>query len=712
MALPADTPQTALVIDDDPAIRLLATRTLEASGVRVVSFADGENGLVACQRQMPDIVLVDVLMPGIDGYEFTRALRASGRGRSIPILMLTGLDDIDSINRAYEAGATDFISKPINWAILGHRIRYILRAADAFADALENQALLASAQRVARLGSWRWNLENGKSQWSEETYRILGYEPGQVEPTVESLLARIHPEDRSDMESSIAALRQSGRAEENTRRILLGRDEVRYVRVHTYGAMDENGVPVHAFGAIQDVTDSKLAQERINALAFFDPLTGLPNRHQFRDHLTSALHEAKSGLRRVAVLSLDLDQFKRINDTFGHAFGDQFLTVVADRLRVTLRSCGASRLVTRRNEPILARLGGDEFCILLRDPVQVESASAVARSILDGLRAPLEVEGRELFVTTSVGIAVHPEAGRDADTLMKNADAAMYFAKNQGRNNFQFYGKDMNARALERLALESSLRKAIERQEFELHYQPKLDIRHGRIVGVEALIRWHHPDMGYVAPDNFIPLAEDLGLIVSIGQWVLREAAAQTHRWHLAGLNHLRVAVNIASSQFHQSGFAQYVEDVLRQTQLPPDCLELEVTESILMNDQASTLATLADLKAMGVRLSIDDFGTGYSSLSYLRRFPVDSLKVDKSFIKDTPLMGDDAAITSAILAMAHSLRLEVVAEGVETAEQLEFLRQRKCEYIQGFLISRALPARDIPALIAQEDVRFASTAA
>ena len=695
-----NTPPLALVVDDDPTIRLIATRTLEVSGLRVVSAKTGEDGVDLFEREHPDVVLMDVMMPGIDGYEAVRRLRTSASGRHVPVLMLTGLDDLESINRAYEAGATDFISKPINWGVLGHRVRYILRAAEAFASMIENQALLASAQRVARLGSWRWDLVSNRMQWSEEAFRILGYEPGEVAATLEAMLARVHPDDAEELRDTLDSLRAAGGGREAMHRMLLADGSVRYVRFHSDVMLSESGEPLQAFGAIQDVTEHKAAEERIHELAYFDRLTRLPNRHWFVENVEAALQQAQRSGRLVAVLTLDLDQFKRINDTLGHSVGDQLLAAVAERLRSAIVHRSPTGRASATEEIGLARVGGDEFCVLLTRMAQFQDAARVAEEILDSLRRPVEVGGRELFITASIGIAMYPLDGEDADALLKNADAAMYFAKSQGRNNYQFYGKEMNSRAMERLALESRLRRAIQRGEFELYYQPKIDLRTNEVAGAEALIRWRHPELGMVPPMQFIPIAEDSGLIIPIGEWVLHQAAAQLRKWQLDGVPITHVAVNIASPHFQQAEFTEHVASVLRETGLPPQGLELEVTESMLMDDQRGTLATLTQLKAMGLRLAIDDFGTGYSSLSYLKRFPVDALKVDRSFVKDTPQADDDSAITSAIIAMAHSLRLEVVAEGVETPEQLEFLRGRGCEYIQGFLVSRPLPPAEFEKFI------------
>jgi diguanylate cyclase (GGDEF)-like protein/PAS domain S-box-containing protein len=691
----------ALIIDDDPTIRLIASRTLTASGLRVVVANDAEQGLDTFHREQPDVVLMDVMMPGMDGYTAVEHLRASPGGHHVPVLMLTGLDDLESINRAYEAGATDFISKPINWGVLGHRVRYILRAAEAFESLVENQVLFAAAQSVAHLGSWRWDFSDETARWSDETFRIFGYEPHEIQPELRALMQRIHRDDKAAIAAGIVGLRRHGAPMDMTSRLVLPDGSLRYIHVNAEVVRNDGGLPVQAFGVIQDITENKTAEERIQRLASYDRLTQLPNRQHFIERVDQALAQARAACKMLAVLSLDLDQFKRINDTLGHTVGDLLLVAVTQRLRDTVRSRDAvTRIGGLPDDTNLARLGGDEFCVLVTDIGQFQDAAKVARRIIAALQRPLDVDGRELFVTASVGIALYPLDGDGAHMLIKNADAAMYFAKNQGRNNYQFYSKEMNSRALERLAIESKLRRSIERGEFELHYQPKLDLRTNRITGVEALVRWRHPEMGLVPPLDFIPIAEESGLIIPIGEWVLQEAARQTRAWHVEGLPPINVAINIASPHFQQPGFLEHIAQVLKSTGLDARFLELEVTESMLMDDRTATLATLTALKAMGLKVSIDDFGTGYSSLAYLKRFPVNALKVDRSFVKDMPEADDDAAITSAIIAMAHSLRLEVIAEGVETPAQLAFLRERGCDYAQGYLISRPIPGPELVALL------------
>lgn len=688
----------ALVVDDDPVVRAVVSQSLVRAGLRVREADCAERVLEWVKDERPDIVLLDVVLPGMSGFDACRRLRSTANFRHVPILMLTSLDDVESINRAYEAGATDFIGKPINWAVLPHRVRYMLRASETFGALVENQAMLYDAQRIARLGSWSWDFRTGANEWSDETFSVLGYAPGEVAPGMDALIQRVHPSHRDAALGYVRALGAGERAAEASYRLELPDGQIRHVRVHSDLRMSDDGDVIGALGTLQDITESKLSEERIHRLAFYDGLTTLPNRRLFMENVAQALNRARRHNRAASVLSLDLDNFKRINDTLGHSAGDRLLEAVAVRLRDGLRAY--DEVAYGEGALGIARLGGDEFCILLNDINQFDDAAKVAARIVRSFAQSIVIGDNELFITASVGIAVFPNDGEDPETLLKNADAAMYHAKSQGRNNYQFYGRAMNARASEKLAMEAQLRKAIERNEFEIHLQPKLDLRSDRIAGAEALIRWRHPERGMVLPGDFIPLAEQGGLIVPIGEWVLQAACQESMTWLQAGLPPTPVAVNISGLHFRHRTLLSTVAKVLENTGLPPQLLELELTESILMEDMAATLATLRSLKGMGLRLSIDDFGTGYSSLAYLKRFPLDALKVDRSFVKDMSAAADDTAIPSAIIAMAHSLKLEVVAEGVETQEQMAFLKERGCEYAQGYFIGRPMAPKQLTAML------------
>ncbi len=543
-----------LVVDDDPATRLIVRRALERDGYRVEEAADGAAALECFERLGPDLILMDAVMPGMDGFTACARLQHLPGGDLTPVLIITVLDDEASVDRAFESGASDYIQKPIRWAVLRRRVRRML-------------------------------------------------------------------------------------------------------------------------------TESR-AERHVNHLAYHDALTDLPNRRLFADQLEQRTELARRKGQPLALLFLDLDRFKLINDSLGHNMGDLLIQSVAQRLMDAVRK-----------SDIVGRLGGDEFTVIVESVTSAQESAVIAQKLIDALAEPFMLDTHEIFVTVSVGIALYPFDGDQSGTLIKNADAAMYRAKEHGRNNYQFYTAEMGARAMERLALETNLRRALDRDEFLLHYQPQVRLDSGEMFGLEALVRWNHPDRGLVAPSEFIPLAEETGLIVPIGAWVLRSACRQARAWRDAGGAGLRVAVNLSGRQLRQQNLVEVVRKVLDETGLSPEGLELELTESSIMHKDELTRSTLWALHEMGIRLSIDDFGTGYSNLGYLKRFPIDSLKIDRSFVRDITTDPDDAAIATAIISMAHNLKLEVVAEGVETNEQRTLLRERGCDAIQGFLVGGPAPA-------------------
>lgn len=449
---------------------------------------------------------------------------------------------------------------------------------------------------------------------------------------------------------------------------------------------DELKARLHAGKRVLDLQAELLSvKETLHEQATHDPLTGLPNRLLFSDRLNQRINQANRSNGQLAVMFLDLDHFKLINDTMGHNVGDLLLQAVAERLSESLRQIDT-----------VTRMGGDEFTVILSEITNVQDAVIIAKRVLDSLSAPFLLQSQEIFVSTSIGISVYPADGVDAQTLVRNADTAMYRAKALGRNNYQIYTSALNAATLERMTLENDLRRAIEREEFVLHYQPRVDLKNGTILGLEALVRWQHPEMGLIGPDQFIPLSEESGLIVPIGEWVLKTACAQNKAWQDEGLPPVVVAVNISALQVLQGDLVATVEDALAKTGLDAQYLDLELTESTLMHNPELAVETLIKLKSMGIRVAIDDFGTGYSSLSYLKRFPINTLKIDQSFVKDVTSNPDDAAIAGAVVAMAHTLKLKVVAEGVETLDQLEFLRSLNCDEMQGYFISRPVPPEEL----------------
>ncbi len=439
----------------------------------------------------------------------------------------------------------------------------------------------------------------------------------------------------------------------------------------------------------QDLEERKRVEQNIRHMAHHDALTGLPNRALFRDRLTHAMAQADRYHQILAVLFLDLDRFKAINDTLGHNVGDQLLKIAAERLRSCVRDCDT-----------VARLGGDEFTIIVDDIVEVKDAAIVAQKILDTLSQPFNLHGHEVFISVSIGLTLYPNDDENADNLLRNADSAMYRAKEYGRNNYQFYVADMNVKARERLMLESQLRRALDRNEFTLYYQPRVDLLSGHVIGAEALLRWRHPEMGLVPPVQFIPILEETGMIIPVGEWVLQQASEQNRIWQDQGLKPIRMAVNLSVRQFIQKELADSILSIIERVGLAPEFLELEITEDLLLEQNQTNIITLTKLRNRGVHISIDDFGTGYSSLSYLKRLPIDTLKIDQSFLRDIENDPDNKAITSAIIAMASSLHLNVLAEGVETEEQLAFLRAQGCNEIQGFSFSKPLTAEEFEKLL------------
>ncbi|HTF36510.1 MAG TPA: EAL domain-containing protein [Myxococcota bacterium] len=689
-----------LVVDDDPTMRLLVREALEPHGLDVEEAPDGASALALFRRREPNLVLLDVQMPGIDGFAVCEEIRRIPGSLHTPVVMITGLDDVDSVRRAYEAGATDFITKPISWLILSHRVRYLLRAAETVAELRRSQERLANAQRLARMGNWQMDLVTGEVHTSEGFVAIYGFPPGDGVFTRHTLLERIHPDDRSAIVAAAEACLREGRSAHIDHRVILPDGSERIVHSQVMLGLEETGRPQRLEGTVQDVTERKQAEEQIRYLAYHDSLTGLGNRLLFKERLGVALAQARRNDGVLGVLFLDLDHFKRINDTLGHSVGDRLLQGVADRLVATVR---ASDVIARSGrmdaDHAVSRLGGDEFTILLTDLRDVQDLAKVARRILDALSAPFALEGHEVVISGSIGITARPLDGDDVETLLRNADAAMYHAKDRGRNNYQFYTESMNAVALERLILESKLRRGLEQGEFELHYQPKVALPEGRLTGFEALVRWRDPEQGLVLPGVFIPLCEETGLIRPLGDWVLQEACRQLARWRDAGRDPLPVSVNLSVHQFRSGGLVESVRRALHETGVDACWLELEITESALLQDEAAVVGALEALRRLGIRIAIDDFGTGYSSFSYLRRLPVDVLKIDRSFVQHIETSPDEAALLGAIVSMGRALRLRVIAEGVETVGQRELLTGWGCDEMQGFLVSPAVPAEAAAAL-------------
>ena len=615
--------------------------------------------------------------------------------------MMTDLDDAEAITGAYEHGATDFITKPLNPTILSHRVRYMLRGSRTLDALLRSEVRNSLAKRIAKIGNWEWEPQTGQFSASAELCRLMGIGPQDFGGTLDAFLQAVYEKDRERVEQSLRRILTDRTPCDIDHRIVLPNGSEFIANLQAEAVFDDQLKALTIVGTAQDISERKRLEREIHRLAYYDSLTGLPNRVLFKDRVMHAIAHARRYEYHLALLFLDLDRFKLINDTAGHNIGDQVLKHVADRLSECIRhSDSIGRWAETDQTHQLARLGGDEFTVLLTNLRDVQDASKVAKRILESLARPFLVGGHEIFITVSVGIAIFPADGDSVEVLLKNSDAAMYHAKEQGRNNFQYYSTAMNAEANERLMLEGEVRHATEREEFVVYYQPQIDLRSGRIVGAEALVRWQHPQRGLLAPGEFLQMASDTGMIRTIDEWLLRAACRQCRAWQQRGLAVPSVSINVSNSLFHGSTLVKAVEDTLADTGLAPYGLGLELTESIAMRNVDTSITVLQQLKTMGLRLAIDDFGTGYSSLSYLLRLPVDRVKIDQSFVRELLSRAQPVPIVRAIIAMAHSLQLEVLAEGVEQDTQRAILLAEGCDQAQGYLFGHPMPAADFEMLL------------
>ena len=720
-----------LLVDDDPVARLLTASALAERNWRVIEADGGASALELFANNQPDVVVLDALMPEIDGFITCERLRRLSGGEHVPVLMLTGLDDETSIARAYEAGATDFFVKSTTqWTLLSERLRYMIRASRMREELAESRAKLSKAQRIARLGSWEWNIATRWVKLSEECFAIAGL-PQQDDGLADWFVwSRVVEDERARIEMLFReALAGNGQMNFECR-LARPTGQVRVVQIEGEIDRDDGGRAIAVHGVMQDITERKQAEDQIRQLANYDSLTGLPNRRFFRDQFQAALERARTSGSAVGVLFLDLDRFKQINDTLGHQVGDQLLREVAKRLYQCVREndtvarAAEQGAAVRNNRPpsigsatralaagsqtapvaagstnSVARLGGDEFTVLLTDLADPSAIEAVAQRLLDTMRRPFAFSGHELFVTASMGVATFPLDGGDVDTLLRKADIAMYAVKDSGRNGAMRFSSAMNTATAERWRLETALHRALEREELVMYYQPKVNVIDGTIVGAEALMRWKRGGE-LVPPGEFITVAEESGLIVPITEWAVREVCKQMVAWSEDGMPPMPVSINISGRHIQRANLVEPVQAALAGFRLDARLLELELTETVLMQNLGHALPLLQALKELGVAISVDDFGTGYSSLSYLKKLPIDTLKIDRSFVRELETSADNAAIVAAIIAMSKSLKLRVVAEGVETQGQMMRLFDQGCLLMQGFLFSPAVPGSDFHGLI------------
>ena len=696
----------ALIVDDDYSLRLSLGAALVKAGFDTREAEDGQVGTRLFESERPDLILMDAMMPKMDGFEACASIRKLPGGESVQILMVTGLEDTESTEKAFVVGANGFISKPINWMMLGHRCKYMLRAGRAFQELERGKNRLAKIQKLAKLGNWEIDMVNNVFYCSPEAHTLLGLQGDSSKVSFEQFFSTIVPEELEHVKKKIHYALDEHKTFSVNYIIKRVDGSKRHILNHGEIVRDEKSNSELLLGAVQDVTQLKIAEEEIRLLAFYDSLTGLANRMLFLNRLDLEIAKAFRNDQQFALLFLDLDHFKRINDTYGHHRGDLLLKEVSVTLQKCIRSTDvASRMNEEGLPAMVARLGGDEFTVILSDIKEPENVVTVARRILDEIPRTYNLDGNEVSVTTSIGISIFPADGVEGSSLLKNADSAMYQAKNRGRNNYQFYEKSLNAAAIERYSLQQDITKALERNEFSLHFQPQISIATQEIVGCEALIRWQHPEKGMIAPDKFIQIAEESGQIVEVNRWVMRAALSQCRRWRDLGLPAVRVAVNLSGYQFAQQGIVEQIRQGLEENAVDADQVEIEITENILMQDTHETIAILEELKSLNLRVALDDFGTGFSSLSYLTSFPVDTIKIDRSFVMNCLEKKDNLVIIRAIVAMGHSLGMTIVAEGVETAEQLKIVGDFGVDKAQGYFFSPPVPEEEFSALLRKKKI-------
>ncbi len=691
-------PPRILVVDDDESIREVLAAFLTDAGMTVDTAADGMEALEVFQRQRPDAVLLDVMMPFRDGFETCFAIRQLPGAKYVPVLMATALEDMESIERAYQVGASNFITKPINWANLTHQLRYALRSSQAFADLRKSEERYALAARGANDGLWDWDLESDEIHFSPRWKAMLGYADDAVGTRSEEWFDRIHPEDRRLVETATTKhlLETSTPHMEVEHRIRAADGSYRWVLCRGVAIHDARGRPSRMAGSQTDIS----ARKQVETQLLHDTVTGLPNRSLFMDRVAHRLQLAKrrpDGL--FAMLVLDLDRLQVINDSLGHESGDLLLEGVSGRIQGCL---GAT--------DTLARLGGDEFTVLIDDVPDATSVTRLAERIQSALKKSFALEGHEVVVTASMGITLSSTDYERAEDMLRDADTAVHRAKFLGKDRYEMFDEDMHAQAMSVLQLESELRAAIERQEFRLVYQPMVALATNTLVGFEALLRWQHPERGLLLPGGFLKVAEEAGLMVPIGRWVLREACRQMLAWHeqWPEARAWSVSVNVSGGELADLEFLATVDRALGESGLPPKCLTIEVAEDMLKGNTEHTKTVLQELHGRGTQISIDDFGIGSSSFRHLSDLPFDVVKIDASFVTGMEQGGKNLEVVKAMIALAHSLGMSVVAEGSENRQDVLKLRQMACEVGQGHVFAQPMEGGAVEELMSAKLARKA----
>ena len=683
-----------LIADDDPMIQLLARQALDSRHFEIMQAENGEQALELFESCSPDLVLCDVMMPGLDGYEVCAAIRKTKAGQHVPIIMLTGLNDAESIENAFAVGATDFCEKPVNWDLLPYKLNYVLRASSTFSELQVSEERYSLVARGANDGIWDWDYKTDRVYFSPRWKSMLGFADNAVGDHPQEWLTRIHPDDKSRVVAELDAHKNAHTPHfECEYRIRNAEGGYRWMMCRGLAVSDEYGVAYRMTGSQTDITERKQAEEKLAFDAVHDALTGLPNRVLFLDRLEHCIElSARRQNFSFAVLYLDLNRFKLVNDSLGHILGDQMLVEVAYRIQHAVRKGDT-----------VARLGGDEFAVLCEDIDDITVATSLADRIQKHMLKPVDLEGQLVVIGCSIGIT-ESSIGYDSPVdMLRDADVAMYRAKLRNATRYEIFDVTMHEKAMNVLQLESDLRQGLETGEFELYYQPIVEIDAEAVSGFEALLRWHHPKLGLLVPEEFLDVAIDSRVIVPLGRWVLAEACRQMQSWKQDWdeARDWTISVNLSAPELAQPDLIDAVNEIIESSRLDPGYLKLEITETSLIKNSGHAMQTMNRLRERGIKLSIDDFGTGYSSFNYLHQFPFDELKIDRTFISELDDREDKQQIVNAIVSLAHNLGMTVVAEGSASEAIYENLRGASCEYAQGFSIMEPKSASEITQSIA-----------
>jgi diguanylate cyclase (GGDEF)-like protein/PAS domain S-box-containing protein len=701
--------QKILVVDDDPVVLKSLKDLLAIRGFNPNTAIGGQEAICQLDQNEYDLVLLDLHMPYVSGHDVMDYINNSKIDTSV--IIVSGETSFEAAKNACTQGAYDFLRKPYATDELIITITNALKEKRLKKQNLFMQQQLSESERLHRYIVntspdiiYILDQDGHFTFINERIESLLGFSKEEIIGKHYSFL--VHHDDMEQAKYVFNERRIGTRAAKNIELRLKCKDdgksrhfnnrtlpiELSAMGMYT-GDSQSSSSYTGTYGVARDVTERKIAEETINFQAYHDLLTKLPNRALLRDRLSLAISQAKREDEKLAVMFLDLDRFKNINDSLGHMIGDELLQMVSMRLKECIRAADT-----------LARFGGDEFTLMLPKLHNGrEDASKLAEKITDTLKQPFTVDGHELYVSASIGIALYPQDGTNIDTLIKHADVAMYHVKGQGKNGYQFYSNEMNVPYMEKLSLDTGIHRALDNNEFSLVYQPQVNLRTGEIVGVEALLRWEHPEHGAISPAEFIPFAEESGLIIDIGYWVFKTACAELSRWRTAGLPEIRMSINISARQLMEDNIVRNIISIMKDYDVPGSCIELEITENAIMDDMDSIIRKLQELSSHDITIAIDDFGTGYSSLSYLHKLPIHTLKIDRTFLKESRINKGDNTIINTIVAMAKGLSLNVIAEGVESQAQLEYLRAIECSEAQGFLFGKPLPSEIISQLLIQE---------